>query len=85
MEGKDRLLAGHASGERKARLGGHVDRPLEAERQALLHAGDDIMLAPELEGAIVIEEPIEPAVERARRPRPTGFSSASTKYWPLSK
>jgi len=62
-----RLGAASSSGGdgRKVRRRGDVDRPLKAERRPLLHAGSDTVLALELEGTVVVDQSIKPAIERA--------------------
>ena len=42
---------------------------MKIEGQTFLDACNDIMLAPELEWTIVVEQPVEPPGERARRSR----------------
>lgn len=64
--GGSTLLVARDRRQPEGRLGGHVDRTLNAERQPLLHAGHDIMLAPELERTVVLDQPGEPPIERAR-------------------
>jgi hypothetical protein len=53
VEGGSGLLVRCHGRKRKVWFGRDVDRPLKAERQPLLHAGDDIVLTLELVGAIV--------------------------------
>ena len=42
---------------------------MKIEGQTFLNACNDIMLTPELEWTIVVEQPVEPPGERARRSR----------------
>jgi hypothetical protein len=61
VEHKRLLVFAGAPWKRKRHFSGAVRRPLEIHRQALLYARNDIMIALKLEGAIVIEEPVESA------------------------
>ena len=50
-----------------ARGGGaawRIGRPRDAERQALLEACDHVMLVVELEGTVIVHQPIKPAIKR---------------------
>src|SRR5690348_7922406 len=58
-------VVGREARGRRGKGGRHINRPLDAEREALFDARDHIMLAQELEGPIVVEQPIEAAIERA--------------------
>ena len=69
IEGGSALLVARDRRQSEGRLAGDVDRTLNAERQPLLHAGHDMMLAPEFERTIVLDQPGEPPIERARSGR----------------
>jgi hypothetical protein len=67
---RGRLLAfRRALQERVACFGRSIGQPMKIEGQTFLDACNDIMLTPELEWTIVVEQPVEPPGERARRSR----------------
>ena len=63
IETRSRVFVGRRR-KRQARLLRDINGLLHAERKTLLEPRDDIMFALELEGPVVVDQPVESAVER---------------------